>query len=154
MLIFLCGCTKPISQTAILNNLQFDAEISSNDEKHNFFVSVNENGDTEMVCTDDLNISGTAFKFSQNGLTVSYNKLEYKTDINSLPDGINLDMLYCIFKNTKTDRLKSENDLFFINGNTEKYKYKIYFGQTGLPIKIEEENFNISVLLKNVSFKK
>ncbi len=153
-LIILSGCKNTSPEvTPVTTGLKFNAEITYLDKIYNYNVKIYENGNLEMS-TDS--VPKVKYFFSGDKITLNHNSISHETEISSLQSGLNLDFLYSVFKslskmNNKTNT-NSEN--YYIKGDTGKYKYTCFFGMSGLPIKITEQDFGLNVAIKNVSITK
>jgi hypothetical protein len=94
---------------------------------------------------------GYIIEFSEMGVNFKYGDLVYKTELTALPDDFKLDLIHTIFSDISKSKpmVISKNDSFFVEGETEKYKYKVFFGLSGLPLEIIEKNNNISIIISN-----
>lgn len=147
------GCNKKSSDvTAVTTGLSFTAEISYKNNTVSYSVTIFDNSDTEIKTLSD-SLSGLCYTFSGETVTVSYNGLEYNIPISSLPEGIITDFLYSVFCTVKENNsaVMSENDEYYISDRNEKYSFKIYLGETGLPLKIEDSENGITAIIKNAS---
>lgn len=152
--VFLSGCSKMQKSpavTAVTTGLSFNAEISTDDGVYNYSVKINKNGDTEM---ESINTDGSAYinyLFAGDNVTYKYGNLEYKTTIFSLNENTAADLIHLVFKNITEEKrpIEYNNEQYYIKGDTKKYKYTVFIGGSGIPLKITEENKNITVLIKN-----
>lgn len=152
ILLIFSGCNKKSSGvTAVTTELSFTAEISFMDTKSNYDIRITEDKGLEAIVISGKS-DGMKLTFAEENLTISYSNLVYNTSITSLPDGIITDFLYAAFKNADINNVYSENEQYFITGKTDKYDYKIFIGQSGLPLKIEESKMGITATIKNASF--
>ena len=148
-----CGCNKSDKVTAVTSGLVFDAETEYKENRFNYFVHIHSDGTTETELLNNGESTGIKTVISKNIVTLSVSGLEKQTTLTSLPDGIILDFFATCFQDAKKRDVKTINDTFYTEGETDKYDYKIILGATGLPIKIEESNFGISVNIKNATLK-
>lgn len=151
ILIFISGCNKKSSDvTAVTTGLSFTAKINHNDILTVYDVIINDNGDLTLT-TISGNNEGLIINFRDNKAILNFNGLTCETDISSLPEGIIADFLYSIFQNAENTPVYLEDEEYYISGETAQYQYKIHLSKMGLPIKIEDNKNNISVIIKNVS---
>jgi hypothetical protein len=146
--LFLCACSATNSKISpICHSVSFNAEINYQTEPFDFFVTINDNGETHMENRQD----GYIIEFSEMGVNFKYGDLVYKTELTALPDDFKLDLIHTIFSDISKSKpmVISKNDSFFVEGETEKYKYKVFFGLSGLPLEIIEKNNNISIIISN-----
>ena len=146
--LFLCGCSATNNKiTPVSRSVSFNAEINYQSEPFDFFVTINENGETYIENRQD----GYIIEFLKTSVNFKYGDLVYKTETSALPDDFKLDLIHNIFSEISTSKptVVAKNDEFFIDGETENYKYKVFLGLSGLPLKITEKNNNISIIISN-----
>lgn len=148
------GCSeykKSSAVTAVTTGLSFTAKLSYGGNTYNYSVKIDENGVTEMKNIPAKEKAGTDYIFENNTVIYKYNELSYKTDINSMFDGSVADFIYIVFKETEAQRnnVSYKNEEYYIKAETPKYKFTVYFGETGLPIKIIDTKKGLSVIIKN-----
>ncbi len=151
--VFLCGCKKESSKViAVTKGLSFNAVMNLNDYSTECYVKVDNKGNMKMEVIKPQNIEGMAIEFSNSNMKMNYNGLEYKRDISTSSQGVIASFLYLVLQDAalKADNVTSLNDELYISGNINGYKYKLFIGQTGLPIKIISPN-GIEIIMKNVS---
>lgn len=150
--LFVCsGCNKKSSGvTAVTTGLSFTADISFYGLTTSYNVIISKDSVLEAEIISGSN-KGLRCKISGNNVDIIFNGLNYSTNISSLPEGIITDFLYTAFKNANTRTVFTDDNQYYIVGDTEKYKYKIFLGLTGLPIKIEESQKDINVIIKNAT---
>ena len=144
--LFLCGCSAANSKiTPICHSLSFNAEINYQNQPFEFSVTINDNGDTIIESKKE----GYSVEFSGKGVNFKYGDLVYKTELSALPDDFKLDLIHTVFSDISKNKptVISKNDEYYVEGETEKYKFKVFLGLSGLPIKLTEDNNNISIII-------
>jgi len=152
-IISFSGCKKESSGVIpITTGLSFTAEISYQDSVYTYDVTISKKSETELTALSD-EIKGLKYRFSGQTLTERFNNLEHRVDISALPDRIITDFIHSVFLTVteKQSKVISENDDFFITDQNDKYSFKIYFGETGLPLKIEDTKKGITATIKNAT---
>lgn len=145
------GYNKSSDVTVVTSGLSFIAKLSYLDNNFDYSVIINENGETEIKYISKSGDTGTDYIFKNDTVIYSHNGLEYKTDISAIPDSSTADFIYTVFKEAENikNNVIYKNQQYYINGETKKYKFKIFLGQTGLPIKITDSKMGISVIIQN-----
>ena len=146
LLLFLSGCkTKSPEVIPITTGLKFNAQIFYLGNNYEYNVVIDSNSNCEI--TD--NSTNIKYYFQGSKLTIEYNGISHETD--SLSDKLPLDLIYSVFNsiNHSTAKPITENNNCYIKSADEKYSYTCYFGMSGLPVKIEESNFPVTVDIKN-----
>ena len=151
--ILFSGCKKenePIKP--ITTNISFVAEISHNGICNKYNVKIDKNSNTELEAIDN-GLNGLSLYFSGDEITEKFNKLEHKFKVSSLPQGVITDFIHSVFLTATKDNhdIETENEQYIIKGENNRYSFKIYLGQSGLPIKIEDKKNDIKVIIKNAS---
>ena len=150
-LILLAGCNKKSSEViAVTTGLSFTAEVSFYDTKATYNIKISENGETELESVSG-NTKDMKVILKGENLNITFKELNYTSNLNSLPEGTFAKFIHTVFLDCNKKTVYFENNQYFTEGKTPEYNYKIYFGATGLPIKIEEKNQNITAFFKNTS---
>lgn len=148
LFLLISGCNKKSSDvTMVTTGLLFTAKLSLNGENYEYSVKITKDGNTEITSLK-TNIS---YIFKGNNLTVKYGDLEYKTSLLSIPNGTFADLIHTVMKSAENQKVYLENDVYFVNVKTEKYDCTIFLGQSGLPIKLTENNTGITVQICNAT---
>lgn len=147
------GYKKSSAVTAVTTGLSFIAKLSYEDGNYDFSVKIDEKGITEIKNISNEEKVGTDYIFEDGTVTYRYNELSYKTNINSIVESSVADFIYTVFKETENKRnnVSYKNEKYYIKCETDKYKFTIYLGQTGLPIKITDTKKGVSVIIKNAT---
>ena len=153
MFLFISGCKKEKSKVKpITNNLSFTAEIEHNNIIYTYDTIINNDYEMELKATSS-GLSGLSYHFSGNTLTEKFNKLEHTIEISSLPDGVIIDFIYSVFSTISRNKttVKFQDNQYFLSDKSDKYCFNMFLGQTGLPLKIEDKENGITVIIKNAS---
>ena len=147
------GYNKGPDVTVVTSGLSFVAKLSYMKNIYDYSVIIDKNGKTTINYISKSDEPGTDYIFEDDTVIYSYNGLEYKTDISAIPDNSIADFIYTVFKECKNiqNKVYFKNQEYYIKGETDKYKFKMVVGQTGLPIKITDSKMGISAIIKNPS---
>lgn len=147
------GCGNKTEEiSAVTKGISFNAEVTYNGNTFLYFVDIDQDFTTEIEYLENGKKSGFKTVFSDEKIVFKYKDLEYKTSSASLPDGIIADLIYSVFKNAQeTTAIAADSGNASITDQTDKYSFVLTVGATGLPIKIEEKNFGINVIIKNAT---
>lgn len=151
--LFFSGCeSKKTEIKPITKNLSFTAEIEHDNNIYTYDAIINNNYGIELKATTN-GLSGLSYHFSGNTLTERFNKLEHIIETSSLPDGIIIDFIYSVYSTISKNKttVKFQDNQYFLSDKNDKYCFKMFFGQTGLPLKIEDKENGITVIIKNAS---
>ena len=153
MFLFISGCKKEKSKVKpITNNLSFTAEIEHNNIIYTYDTIINNDYEMELKATSS-GLSGLSYRFSGNTLTEKFNKLEHTIEISSLPDGVVIDFIYSVFSTVYKNKtsVKFKDKQYLLSDKNEDYCFTMFLGETGLPLKIEDKENGITVIIKNAS---
>lgn len=151
-LIFCSGCAqKSPKATLVAKGLSFNVEITESEENFKYSVIFSNKGEMKIT---DLNKKEPRvnYIFSEDTVTVCHNELTHKIQLENM-NITSIKFLYEIFKyvNQNECTVKFKNDQYFVSEKTEDYDFTLYIGQSGLPIKLTEENYGFNINFSNVS---
>lgn len=145
--ILLCGCSKAASIKPITKSLKFATEINYFNETYNCNVKIAKNGDTEISFTNPKEINGLIIKYSADKVIAEYFGLEREID-NQLPQYSASDIIYKVFS-YDYENVFEDNDRYY--SENKNLNCKIYFGETGLPISVEENSSKFKMTIINAT---
>ncbi len=150
------GCTASSQAiTPILSPLEFVAETKLLNETVSFNAKARlENDSLELLLYNER--TETKYTFNGEKLTISHQDLSYTDEISSLPESLPIDFLYDSINHILKNKLAAElkEGEFIIEAETKKYKFKAYFGASGIPLKLENKDTMQVVLIKNAAITK
>ena len=154
LFVTLTGCSgykKSSAVTAVTTGLSFTAEISYEESSYCYFVEVGKDGKIRMQSRSEQSDTQTDYMFYNSTVTYIYNELEYSTDISAIPQSSVIDLIPAVLTEAGKagNNVNYKKEQFFLTGKTPKYNFTLFFGQSGLPIKITETQLGISVIIKN-----
>lgn len=149
--LLLSGCASNKSIDIVTENFNFTAEFTKGKETAKYFVTVNKKGN--FTVNQLSNGKGNTLKYTFDGdnVTVSYGNLEHTLTKAALQKGNFIDLLPEIYGQIKKTNCKAadKNNDFTVSVKTDSYDALLHLGQSGLPIKLTEENYKINVEFKN-----
>ena len=135
----------------VISNISFVAEIEYQNKIFEYAITISKTNEYKIDILKNGKETGLTIIFNNDKMQFSFQDLKYETTLSDLPQGLFIDLIYNCFnsipKNTTTEL---DKDLFFIKNKTQKYDYKIYFSESGLPIKMEEKNNSITAIFKGM----
>lgn len=152
LFLLLCGCAQKKGITPVLNNISFTAEIDYGDTE--FMANVTLDGDAlNLVVIEPQEIKDLTLKVDKNGITAEFMGLRYTPDIDSLPQGAIIQVLYEIFDDISTSQNTSvcNEENCEIKGEVGDYEYKFIFSPSGLPISLYIDQLDLEIKFKNVT---
>lgn len=148
ILLSFSGCAKKSPEVApVTTGLKFNAEITNSEQKLNCSVKIDANSNMQMK------IDQIEYLFTGNTVTLNYGDISHQIEISSLPENTLTDFLYSVFNSvSKSDKnVMSDGEEYYISSSTDKYEYTCFFAQTGIPLKITEKNFGITVFISKAT---
>lgn len=148
--IFLfCSCNKSSDVAAVTTGLSFTAKLSYQDKIYEYSYAFYKDGTAKADLISDK-ITTNLF-FSGDTVKYSFMDLEHTQNLKLLNENLIIDFIYKVLKDANGKKLYLNNDNYSLKGKTDKYNYTVYFGESGLPLKIEDTQKQIEVLIKNPS---
>lgn len=146
----LCSCTKKSPDvTAVATGLSFTAEIKQGKKDYVYDVVIDKNGAMTLKSQDDKKLS---FYFCGNTLNKRYDDIEFSSTVSSVAKNDTCDLLFDVFSDVKTNRsIYTKNNRYYQKGETQKYSYTLHITKSGIPLKLEESRFGITVLFKKAN---
>lgn len=147
----LTGCKKSSDVTAVTTGLSFTAEISAQDKNLICDGAIDENGDIIFTVTSPEKIKGLCYSFSGDSAQISFNGLTYPLD--TLPYENSFTALKEIFSIVRKDEknITSSNNSFFYSGECSFGEFRLFLGESGLPISASFSESGIEILFKNAT---
>lgn len=151
--VVLAGCGDNSREiTPVTSSIKFTAKIEYNGIAHTYRVNIDEKSNTELIAKDS-ELKGMSYYFSGDKVTERFNKLEHEINLSSLPEGIIIDFIHSVFKTVTTEKndVTSDNGQFILNADNERYNFKMFLGETGIPIKIEDKENGITAIISDAA---
>lgn len=150
--IMLSGCGGKSTQIEpVTKGILFGCEITYYNETYECDCEVQKNGEATFEFKYPSEIEGLKFLLSKNGVSAKYNEIEYINENKTFENSAAY-LIWDVLAN-ESGEVKSENDVFFIEGESKEYDYRLELGSTGLPIKLKTNPDIIQVTFKNVKIK-
>ncbi len=149
IILMLCSCEKIPSVTAVTKGIKFNALLSYNGAESNYSIVIKNNGKT-IVNSIENNITYT---FTGDIMEAQFDDISKEFEVSSLNEGTITDFFYAVFcesEKLQNDVRKKDGKLC-IQGKTDKYLFTLYLSGSGLPLKIEEKNFDITATLSKMT---
>ena len=151
-LLILVGCNNNFRKfEPITKGIDFLAEIKYYNEHYECICDINSSGEMHAEFTYPAEIEGLKYNVSKNGISAEYEELEY-INKNEIFENTAAYLIWDVLSNVK-GQVKSEDNLFFVEGKTKEFDYRLELGSSGLPIKLTTKPDIIEVTFKNVKIK-
>ena len=152
VLLLICGCAEKTSVTPVLNNISFTAEIYYGDAE--FIANTELTQDAlNLVVTEPKEIKDLILNVTKNGVTAEFKGVTYTPDINSMPEGAIIQVLYNVLSDIRTSQNTAvcDEENCEIKGKVDSYEYEFEFSPSGLPISLDIDNLDLDIKFKNVT---
>ncbi len=152
VILLLCGCTSQKQTTVVVKNISFTADITYGEQ--NYIADVTTVDDAlNLIVIAPEEIKGFTLNFNKNSVTAQFNGISYTPDINSLPQGAVIQILFQILNDTVGKTIDVRNENCQIKGELDGNEYVFTFSPSGLPISLKINDINFSIEFNNVSLK-
>ncbi len=149
-LLMLCGCAPKSTVAPILENISFTAEIDYGDDEFTADVKLMQDA-LNLVVTEPQEIKDLTLDITQNGVMAEFKGVTYTPDINSLPQGAIVQVLYEVLNDIRQNTAVCDEENCNISGKAEGYKYDFEFSPSGLPISLTVDGLDLEIDFKNVT---
>ncbi|MBQ6826036.1 MAG: hypothetical protein IJP34_05190 [Clostridia bacterium] len=152
LIILLSGCNKKSSDVKIITSeLTFLAEYENNNIKNEYFVEIKKDKTIISVVKPEK-IEDTKFIFTENSCKVSYKEITADLNIKSNENFIPR-LIYSAFTNAtnKEAEILTENKETYFSSRVEDLEFKLYIGNSGLPLKLIFPENNTEIIIKNAT---
>lgn len=152
VLLLLCGCAQKTTATLTTDNISFTAEIDYGDTEFTADVTLEQDA-LNLVVNEPQEIKGLILNFTKNGATAEFKDVTYTPDINTLPQGAIVQVLYDVLNDVTASQNKAvcNEENCIINGKVNYYEYEFTFSPSGLPISLEIDDIDLDIKFKNVT---
>ncbi len=151
LLLILTGCARASSITPITRNLSFTAEVTYYNEFYEISGEINQNGKMTLNFLEPEALKDIVFTITDNNIKAHFKGISY--NYNSPQQSDVISFIYNAFKEEAPTVYENDND-FFTKGKFDDFEYKLFIGQSGLPLKIIDSSGRFNVIFKNPSIKK
>ncbi len=152
VLLLLTGCAANSTKIKpVTKGISFLCDVTYYNETYNCEGDIHKNGDTVIKFIGPSQLEGLKYTFTKNGVSVDFNEIEYISDKVVFESSV-ASFINEVLHNENVQVL-NDDDIFYTEGVTDEFDYKLELGATGLPIKITARPDAVSVIFKNVKIK-
>ena len=151
LLLLLCGCAGETKVEPVTRGITFNCEAVYYNENYECVCDVQKNGDMTVQFTWPADIEGLEFSFTKNGVKAHFRDLEYINDKVIFENSV-ATLIYDVLSMEEAIVLE-EDDVFYTEGVSKDFDYKLQLGATGLPIKITTDPDVAQIVFKKVKIK-
>jgi len=106
-----------------------------------------------LTIEEPKNIKGLTIKMDKNGFTGHFNDVSRTFEANCLPQNAIFQILFNIIVEIKDKPLNCYEENCKIIGETRGYNYIFTFSPSGLPLKLQIDQLNLTINFNNVNLK-
>ncbi len=149
VLLLLSGCGIVSTKVEpVTKGLTFSCDITYYNETYSCNGDIHKNGDMEIEFISPADLEGLKYTFTDKGVAVNFNEIEYISQ-KIVFESSAASFINEVLQNCDTTVMKHD-DIFYTEGTTTDFEYKLELGATGLPIKITTRPDAVLVVFKNV----
>lgn len=152
VILSLCGCSKPETTRPTLNNITFTAQIDYNECRYVCNVDVSDDI-FNLVILEPKEIKDLILKIDKTSLVAEFMGVKYAPDINSLPHGVMIRIIYDVFMDAANKECFIKDKNCKIIGKVNEHDYKFSFSPSGLPLSFEIDDLDLKIVFNNVMVK-
>lgn len=152
LFILFSGCSKKSSDVKpITSELNFFAEFESGNFKNKYFVEIKKDKTIISVIMPE-NIKTTKFILTKNQCKASFGGIESDLNLEKNENFMPW-FIHNAFLKADTAKTKTENNQTYIYHDSKNISFKLYIGDSGLPLKLENLKNNTEIIIKNAAIK-
>lgn len=149
-LLTLVGCKSEAKNIApVTNNISFNCDVTFYNETYECKVTNTKSNNFNLKFTYPESINGLEYIITDKKTTCVYKGIEYNLTSKNLAHQNIANFIYSALTSKNDKVFENDNNFYIKNDN-----FKMYLGQTGLPIKIIDENKIYTVIIKNATILK
>lgn len=146
LLFFLCACSSVSTVKPETENLAFTVVGVFDNIEYILSATTDDSSNLTLTVQNPENLANLKLCFTADTVKLNYLDLEKHISTESFGEYSFIRILYEGFLNaSKTQSLEFQNDEYFLDYKIENQNFRIYFGSSGLPLKIEGENTEIII---------
>ena len=149
-LLLLVGCTNPSTVKPITRNLTFSADLTYYNEFYEISGEIDQNGKMIIKISEPENLKDIVFTVTDGNIKADFKGISY--NLNSPNQTNAILFIYNAFKE-EAPKVYENNNQFFTKGKFENFEYKMFIGQSGLPLEIIDSSGRFNVIFKNPTIK-
>lgn len=138
LLLFTVGCNKKEDTKPILNNIEFDVDITYYNEKYSAKGSIDAKNKLILKFEEPLEIDGMEFMIDGDDTEINYKGLTYKPSKDTLLSSA-VGLLYRAMNAFNTEKADFEysSKNYSVSANVDEREVFMNFSPSGLPLDIE-----------------
>ncbi|MBQ0083915.1 MAG: hypothetical protein KBS52_04040 [Clostridiales bacterium] len=128
--LLLCGC-KAEKVEPVVGNIEFSAKFECDEQEFVCSCKSGEKGNFTAKFLEPQTVKGLEYVYTADDFSVKFEGLTYKPESKKSAFSGILNEMYAAFCDAAGKQADTEEKEFLLKGNN----YKIFFSETGLPIK-------------------
>lgn len=151
-LLTVSGCAQKSAVTPVLDNISFTAEIDYGDNEFTADATLAQDV-LNLVVTEPQEIKDLTLNITKNGITAEFKGVKYTPDINSLPQGAIVQVLYEVLSDIRASQNTAvcDEENCEIKSQANGYEYEFTLSPSGLPISLTVDQLDLEIDFKNVT---
>ena len=156
LVLFTVGCNKKEDTKPILNNIEFDIDITYYNEQYSAHASIDDKNKLTLKLKEPLEIEGMEFTLDDSDATINYKGLTYKPSKESLLSSA-VGLFYGAMNSFGAEKADFEysDKNHSVTATNEQGEFSMNFSPSGLPLNMESSSgafraeFSDLTVLKN-----
>ncbi len=147
-LLLLVGCAQSTNIKPVTRSLSFIGEMTYYNEYYEINADIDKQGKMTVKFTHPEELKDLTFTMIDDTVTCEFQGITYQYDDEHKSAA--LSFVYNAFCEENPQVYEKDNQ-FFTKGNFNDNEYKMFIGQTGLPLKIVDSAARFEILIKNAT---
>ena len=149
-IFLLTACENRTKITPITENISFVAEISYNDNEIVCNGEIDEKGTVKFTVVSPEEIEGFFYKFDEGKTQTGFGDINYPFDEVSASNPFSTINSFFVTVRKDKSNILLKNNVFSYSGKCDYGKFKMNFGESGLPLSAVSESENTEAVFKKV----
>lgn len=151
LLIFLCSCKESVDFTPTLRQIEFTVQTVWKDTNYLFSVVTDNELNATVTVQEPTAIEGLKMTFSPQTVKTEYRGIKNELPLSAFDESSLFAVVYSILLQTdkSQNKIERQEENILIPCEITGTDYRIYFSETGLPLKIESPD--TTILFKGIS---
>ncbi len=147
----ICGCDTNSTTKPQINNLNFTVHGVIDNTEY-MFNATTEDNEIKLSVVAPKRLENFKLSYKNDSIKFNYLDLEKEIPLKDFEEDSVFKILLLGFENAlNSEAMSIEDDNYFIKFNVDKAEYKMFFSQSGLPLKIVDKDLKREILFKGIT---
>ena len=150
--LFLCGCKNETEIKPYLENINFTVHSIFGNTEYILNGFCSEDGRVELSVQSPAEMENIKFCLVEDTVKIYYLDLEKEIPLKNFEENSVLKIVFTGFIEAfKCDSLYFEDNNYIMDFEVDAIDYRMYYSQSGLPLKISSQNENTEIIFEGMS---